>query len=115
MNEFDPVDDRLVRVLAASRATVDDAVLVRARARLAGAPEAAGPLGWLGTPAALVTACALFVAVAGVSIAVVGSESSATRETTLVSALVGDDGSYGLPTAGTTTAGGNTDSGTVTP
>ena len=65
--------------------------------------------------AALVTACALFVAVAGVSIAVVGREST-THDTTLVSALIGDDGSYGLPTSGTSHAAtGEVDSGMVNP
>jgi hypothetical protein len=72
-------------------------------------------MAWLGTPAALVAACALFVAVAGVSIAIVRTESTTTRDTTLVSALIGDDGSYGLPTASATTSTGTADSGTVTP
>ena len=116
MNEIDPANDRLVRILSASRATADDAVLTRARTRLAGARERSWLLEWFGTPAALAAACALFVAVAGVSIAVVGSDTSSARETTLMSALVGDDGSYGLPAATATSAGsGPADSGTVTP
>ena len=97
MNEFDPVDERLVRILGATHAPADAAVLARVRARLAAEPELPRPLAWLGTPAAVACACALFVAVAGVSIALVRADSSTSRDTTLVSALIGDDGSYGLP------------------
>jgi hypothetical protein len=114
MNEYDPVDERIVRILGATGAHADPAVLLRARARLAGASELPRPLAWLGTPAALVAACALFVAVAGVSVAIVSNESATTHDTTLVSALIGDDGSYGLPSAGSATAPvGVTDTGTV--
>jgi hypothetical protein len=115
MNELDPADERLVRILGASRASADPAVLVRARARLAGAAQVPGPLAWLGTPAALVAACALFVAVAGTSMVIVHAEPTTTRDNTLVSALIGDDGSYGLPTVSSTAATGTSDSGTVTP
>ncbi len=117
MNEFDPVDERLVRILGASRAPAEPAVLARARARLTGTARLPRPIAWLGTPAALVTACALFVAVAGVSVAIVRTESATTPDATLVSALIGDDGSYGLPTASGTasTATGYSDTGTVTP
>ena len=115
MNEFDPLDGRLVRILGAARAPADAAVLVRVRARLAGMAQVPGPLAWLGTPAALVAACALFVAVAGTSMAIVRTESTPTHDTALVSALIGDDGSYGLPTASATASTGASDSGTVTP
>ena len=118
MNEFDPVDERLARILGAAHAPAEPAVLARVRARLAGAVPVPGPapLAWLGTPAALVAACALFVAVAGASIVIVRSESATTPDTTLVSALIGDDGSYGLPATGAAaSATGLIDSGTVTP
>jgi hypothetical protein len=116
MNEIDPVDERLVRLLGAARAPADPAVLARARARLAGTVPVPGPLAWLGTPAALVTACALFVVVAGASIVIVRGESATTHDPTLMSALIGDDGSYGLPTAGATgSVTGLSDTGTVTP
>lgn len=116
MNEINPVDERLVRILGAARASAEPAVLARARARLAGTDPVAGPLAWLGTPAALVAACALFVAVAAVSIVIERNEPATARDTTLVSALIGDDGSYGLPTAnGTVSSTGIPDTGTVTP
>lgn len=116
MNEFDPVHERLVRILGAVHAPADPAVLARVRTRLAGTVPVPGPLAWLGTPAALVAACALFVAVAGGSIVIVRSESATTHDTTLVSSLIGDDGSYGLPAASARgSATGLTDSGTVTP
>jgi hypothetical protein len=121
MNEFDPVDGRLVRILGATRAPANPAVLARARARLAESARVPGRLAWLGTPAALAAACALFVAVVCTSIAIVGTEATPARDTTLVSALIGDDGSYGLPTASGTASGTAStateysDTGTVTP
>ena len=116
MNEFDPVDGRLLSILGAAHAPADPAVLARVSARLARTVSVPAPLTWLGTPAALVAACALFVAVAGASIVMVRSESATAHDTTLVSALIGDDGSYGLPAASAAaSATGLTDSGTVTP
>ncbi len=116
MNEFDPLDEHIARVLGAACASADPAVLARARARLAEADAVPGPLAWLGTPAALVGACALFVAVAGASIVIVRGESAAAHDPTLVSALIGDDGSYGLPAVSPANiATGTSDTGAVNP
>jgi hypothetical protein len=118
MNELERDEARLTRILGAVRAPADPAVLARARARLAASPDVPRVFRWLGTPAALAGACALLLISAGASFAVLGTESAASsRDTQLVSALIGDDGTYGLPTAtGTvTTDGGTQDSGKVTP
>jgi len=90
----------LARVLGAARAEADPEVLARARARIAEVGEVPSPLRWLGTPAALATAITLFVVVAGLSLALTRNDTSSGRESTsLVSALIGDDGSYGLPSS----------------
>jgi hypothetical protein len=111
MNDLERDEARITRLLGAVRAPADPAVLARARARLAATPEVPRVFAWLGTPAALATACVLLLVSAGVSVAVLDTETATpARDTTLVSALIGDDGSYGLPTAtGTVT----TDAGTV--
>ncbi len=87
-----------LRLLGAAQAPADAAVLVRVRARLAagGASEVPGWFAWLGSPAALVTACALFVCAGVLSVNMIRNENTTSRDT-LVSALIGDDGSYGLP------------------
>jgi hypothetical protein len=118
MNDYEPTDERLVRLLGATRANADPAMMARVRARIHAAVDLPRPLAWLGTPAAVACACALFVAVAGVSLALVRADSSTTRDTTLVSALIGDDGSYGLPGTGAASAersaSGASDTGGVT-
>ncbi len=118
MNEPERDEARIVRLLGAVHAPADPAVLARARARIAATADVPGVFAWLGTPAALAAACAVLLLSAGVSLAVLRSEgTSASRETGLVSALIGDDGSYGLPTANgvRVTDAGATDSGQVTP
>ncbi len=100
MNDADRNDARLERLLAATRAHADPAVLTRTRARLGGRTSAPKVLAWLGRPAALAAACALFVVSAGVSFTLLRGEPATTSsDTSLVSSLLGDDGSYGLPNA----------------
>jgi len=110
----DRFEERLERLLGAARAEADPAVLARARARLAAEADVPRTLAWLGTPAALVTACALLVAVTSAGVWLARDDAPAARDTSLVSALVGDDGSYGLPAAGATRDAENADSGVVT-
>jgi hypothetical protein len=108
-------------VLGGAQASADPLVLARARVRIEAGlrAEVPGWFAWLGTPAALVTACALFVCATGVSIALIRSDTPATHDTTLVSALIGDDGSYGMPSASAAmasnsgNANGTADSGAV--
>ena len=111
----DRFEERLGRVLGASRAVADPAVLARARARLATELAVPRPLAWLGTPAALAAACALFVAVSAASVWFVSSDPASRSDASLVSALVGDDGTYGLPSASAQRATDGADSGGVTP
>jgi hypothetical protein len=106
MNGDERNDERIGRLLAASRASANPAVLARARARLAARESNIGLLAFLGRPAALATACALLVVSGVLSLAVVRSErvttaTAATTSVTLVSALLGDDGTYGVPSAAT--------------
>lgn len=113
-------EERLARLIAASRAEANPAVLARARARIAAAERVPGVAAWLGRPAVLAGAGALFaLCVAGTF--VVSQRVSATAaasETSLVSALLGED-DLGLPIdlngggAGNGAAAG--DSGEVTP
>ncbi len=117
MNDIDRDEARIARLLGAVRAPADPAVLTRARARLAEQAQVPGILAWLGTTRALVTACAVLVVCTAASVAVLRSDTASTQQTTLMAALIGDDGSYGLPTSSATvvTDAGVADSGTVTP
>lgn len=103
MNGDERNDERIGRLLAASRASANPAVLARVRSRLAARESSVGMLAFLGRPAALATACALLVVSATVSFAIVRSErqTAATTSNSLVSALLDDDGTYGMPTAAT--------------
>jgi len=120
-NRFELDEVRIARLLGAVQAPADPAVLTRARARIAAMGDVPGVFAWLGTPAALAAACVAMLLSAGVSLAVLRAErpAAAARETSLVSALIDDDGSYGLPTSAavaTVTDGGaqgGPDSGTV--
>ena len=101
MNDVERDDPKWLRLLGASHADADPAVLARVMRGLSAPERVPRPLAWLGTPAALAAACALLVVVAGGSIALLRVESRTTRDATLMSELIGDDGSYGLPTAAT--------------
>ncbi len=119
MNDIEREEARLARLLAAVRAEADPAVLAQARARLVAALELPRPFAWLGTPAALAGACAVLALSAGISFAVLQRDTAATHDTSLVSALIGDDGTYGLPAAvvgsATATDASVQDSGGVSP
>jgi hypothetical protein len=115
MNGPDRFEERLARVLAASHAPADPAVLARALQRAAAGRPVPGPLSWLATPAALAATAALLVVVTVGGTWIVRADSASSRETSLVSALIGDDGSYGLPAAGANAPTANGDSGGVTP
>jgi hypothetical protein len=103
MNGDDRFDERITRLLSASHASANPAVLERARARLAARQSATGFLAFLGRPVALATAAGLLVVSAAVSLMVLRSDNSstatiaATTNTSLVAALLDDDGTYGLP------------------
>lgn len=113
MNDFDRDEARLVRLLGAVRAPADPGVMARVRTRLAGEPDVPHLFAWLGTPAALVVACLLVLTAAGMSLNLLDAENvPVTRDASMVSALIGDDGSDGLPSAAA--AGiGTTDGGVV--
>ena len=114
MNEHERDEARIIRLLGAVRSPADPAVLARARARITGLADVPRVFAWLGTPAALAAACMVLLVATGASLALLDSEATMTtpRDTTLVSALIGDDGSYGLPTAAATGAV-TTDAGAV--
>lgn len=112
MNGDDRFDERITRLLAASHASANPAVLERARARLAARQSATGFLAFLGRPVALATAAGLLVVSVAVSLVLVSSETSgtatvaATTNTSLVAALLDDDGTYGLPAEVSSTSDG---------
>lgn len=116
MNADQRQDERIARLLAASRTSANPAVLARAQARLA-ARDAEEPawVGWLGRPSALIAACALLVMSCAVSFTILRADrvTAASASTSLVSALLDDDGSYGLPTSANGTTGSTLDSGEV--
>lgn len=104
MNGMERDEARIVRLLAATRAEADPAVLTRVRARIASrVPEALFGPRWLGSPAALAMACVLLVVSAGAGFMVLDRDRAAAHDSGLVSALMGEDGSYGMPTAATAT------------
>lgn len=127
---------RLERLLAAVHAPADERILARARARILAGSVAGGLAGsvagrasevpawlnWLGHPAAVAAAALICVAcgVASVEVwnnaALTGSTTRA-ESTTMVSTLLGDDGSDGMPSVAsapsTTATHGSADSGSV--
>jgi hypothetical protein len=120
MTPDDLREARLARLIAATRAEADPAALARARARIAAAERVPGVAAWLGRPAVLAGAGALFaLCVTGTFVVSQRvATSSAAFETSLVSAVLGED-DLGLPIdlnggeAGNDAAAG--DSGEVTP
>ena len=110
------LDERLSRMLAATRAEADPAVWTRVRARIEARAALAGPLGWVMRPAALGASLALLVVAAGVSLAIVGSETAAIPRgsRSLVEGLLAERGAEengGLVTAETAVDGAVIDSG----
>lgn len=121
MTHDDPRDERVARLLAASRAEANPAVLARARARLAARERAPGVVVWLGRPAALAGAGALFaLCVAGTFVVARQAGTSATAtETSLLASVLGEE-DLGLPidvnaTGAAGESGAAGDSGGVTP
>jgi hypothetical protein len=118
-SDLDRDEARIARLLAASHATPDPTVLARVRARLA-APEVPRAFRWLATPAALAGGFAALVLAAGLTFAMFDRDAASaatTNDASLVSALIGDDGSDGLPanSAAATNDAGPTDSDKVAP
>lgn len=112
----DPNEPRWLRLAATRRATPDPATLARVRARLAARPAEPAWVRWLARPAALAVSAGLLVVSAVAGAAYVSSAThTSSEDTSMLSALLGDDGSYGLPVgAGETAAGtSTTDSGEV--
>ena len=110
-------EPRWLRLAASLRAAPDPATLARVRARVAA--RAAGPawVRWLSRPIALAASAALLVASALTGSALLSAGSASAEDgVSVVSTLLGDDGSYGLPLdrdASPITAG--SDSEAVTP
>jgi hypothetical protein len=118
-SDLDRDEARIARLLAASHASPDPAVLARVRARLA-APEVPRAFRWLATPAALAGGFAALALAAGLTFTTFDRDAASaatTSDASLVSALIGDDGSDGLPANGATATTDNaaTDSDQVAP
>lgn len=115
MNERNDRDDRLeanaeprwLRLAADLRAEPAPGTLARVRERLAERDRAPAWVRWLGRPAALATSVALLIACAWAGDAWLVSSTASTRPdgTSLVSALLDDDGSFGLGVQSDETAG----------
>ena len=96
MNDRFDDEPRWLRLAATLTADPDPATLARARARLAAAAASPAWIAWLARPAALAAAAALLV----VSVVAGGMLLASTPDVSnapLTSAMLGDDGSYGLP------------------
>ena len=112
---------RLERLLAATHAPADPLILQRARRRILAAQASETPawLAWFAHPAAVAGAAALCLACGVASVEVwTAAQSSGmvvrTENPVTVSALLGDDGSDGMPASSTTaSAHGTADSGSV--
>ena len=114
---------RLEQLLAAVHAPADERILARARARIVAGRAGDAPvwLNWLGHPAAVAAAALICVACGVASVEVWNNAArsggnSHTESPTLVSALLGDDGSDGMPaltSSVTAAARAGTDSGSV--
>ena len=117
----DPANEpHWLKLAATLRVTPDPATMARVRARLASRPAEPAWVRWLARPAALAFSAGLLVvsAVAGSLWVSDGVRSnSMTQDTSMLSTLLGDDGSYGLPVSATDAAADTsaTDSGEVRP
>jgi hypothetical protein len=118
MTRDDLREERLARLIGASRAPADPAVLARARARIAARAAEPGVVRWLARPAVLAGAGAMFVLCVAGSFAVNQRLTAASADTSLVASVLGD-GDLGLPidTSDSALPGGAAagDSGGVTP
>jgi hypothetical protein len=106
---------RWLRLAATLRAEPAPGTLARVRASLAARGTAPAWLVWLSRPVTVAASAALLVASAWIGSAVLspGAESEG-EPVSLSEALLGDDGSLGLPAPGAGDEAG-TDSGSVTP
>jgi hypothetical protein len=98
----DSNEPRWLKLASALQADADPATLARVRTRLAARPSEPGWVRWLARPAALAVSTGLLVvsAVAGTAfLTTANTNSDATDDPSMVSAILGDDGSYGLPDA----------------
>ena len=119
MTPDDLREERLARLLGATRATADPAVLARARARLTARASDPGVARWLARPAVLAGAGALFVLCLAGSFVLsrqLAARTSTTTDSTLAAAVFGAD-DMGLPIDAASGAGASAagDSGEVTP
>lgn len=108
-------ESRLARLIAAARAEANPAVLARARARILAMDTARsrvpGVAAWLGRPAVLAGAGALFVlCLAGTFAVSQRAAESSGSETSLISALVGEE-DLGLPITSSDAASGGANAG----
>jgi hypothetical protein len=85
-------DDRLARLLRATRADADPFLWTRVRARIEGRERVPRPLEWLVRPAALGVSAAVLVVALGVSWALLPMRATGESEdpTTVVEALLAD-------------------------
>ncbi len=103
-----------LRLAATRRVTPDPATLARVRARLAARSAEPAWVHWLARPAALALSAGLLVVstVGGallISDAVRTDAAANESATSMTSALLGDDGTYGLPVTDNDAAAGDTD------
>ncbi len=108
-------EPRWLQVAATLRAEPDAATMTRVRARLAARSAGPGWVRWLSRPAVLAASAGLLVASAWTgSVLLSASTGSADEDASVMSTLLGDDGSYGLPVEPATPGGGaGSDSGGV--
>ena len=115
MNRRDPIgDEKLSRLLAATRAAVEPALMTRVRARLAARERESGVLAWLARPAALAASVATLLVAAGVGAVLVNDLRMAGQHqvTTLIEELVTEPASTApAGAAGATTSPVSSDTG----
>jgi hypothetical protein len=116
MNADDRDDTRLERLLRAVRAEAEPALWTRVRARIEARERTPAWLRWSMRPAALAVSMALFLATAGLTMALVRpvEMSAATNAATLTEALIGADDdavSFGEAVTSATTGGAVRDTG----
>ncbi len=101
---LDKNDERIERLVRATHAPADPAVLARARARIAAMGDSSEPawVRWLARPATLAASAGLLAVTLTAggwmlrNAALHTTESNVSTETVAISDLLGDDGSYGL-------------------
>lgn len=108
-------EPRWLQLAATLHAEPDAATMTRVRARLAARPPGPGWVRWLSRPAVLAASAGLLVVSAWTgSVLLSASGTGADEDTSVMSTLLGDDGSYGLPVeSGATGGAAGSDSGGV--